>query len=163
MATSTTRKQEQRLANLRRLVYETYDGPADFCKKFGLSTQRVYLVSMIGPNPSRPISDGMAQKIEEAMGMQPGDLDLPMADASVGHADGKAAPARAASTDEGLTADIDRMMLLINTVRRVSDKNELALSTDKTTELVKYLFKEAARTGVVPTEDQIEILVKLLK
>lgn len=63
----------QRRENLRKLQVE-WGGPTSMAKKLGHSNGS-YLAQLIGPNPSREISEKVAREIEEKLGLPVGWLD----------------------------------------------------------------------------------------
>ena len=64
---------ETRRGNLRLLVKE-WGGPTSLAKKLG-HTNGSYLAQLIGPNPSREISEKVAREIEGKLGLPLGWLD----------------------------------------------------------------------------------------
>lgn len=65
---------QNRLWQMRRLV-KLAGGVNAAAEKLGRSP--AYVTAIAGPNPQRNIGDKMAAVIEEAFGLQPGDLDQP--------------------------------------------------------------------------------------
>lgn len=64
---------EQRRANLRQLVTQ-WGGPTSMAKKLGHSNGS-YLAQLIGPNPSREISEKVAREVEVKLNLPAGWLD----------------------------------------------------------------------------------------
>lgn len=64
---------EQRRANLRNLVAQ-WGGPTSMAKKLGHSNGS-YLAQLIGPNPSREISEKVAREVEVKLNLPAGWLD----------------------------------------------------------------------------------------
>lgn len=63
---------ERRVINLRRLA-EQYDYKADLAVKLGCS--RAYISQLIGPNPTRPITEWKARYIEQQLALPAMTLD----------------------------------------------------------------------------------------
>ena len=66
---------EQRRANLRNLVAQ-WGGPTSMAKKLRHSNGS-YLAQLIGPNPSREISEKVAREVEDILNLPAGWLDQP--------------------------------------------------------------------------------------
>ena len=64
---------EQRRVNLRALAQQ-WGGPTSLAKKLGHSNGS-YLAQLIGPNPSRDVSEKTAREIEQRLGLPIGWLD----------------------------------------------------------------------------------------
>lgn len=65
---------DTRRANLR-LLADRYDGPSQLAAKLQLRHPS-YLSQLIGPNPSRDISERTARAYEEKLGLAAGWLDV---------------------------------------------------------------------------------------
>lgn len=70
--------EDVRLKNLRKLI-EKHGGPTSFASHLGYGSAS-YFVQIGGPNPSRPISEKTARRIERSLGLKSGWMDEPEAD-----------------------------------------------------------------------------------
>lgn len=64
---------ETRRENLRKLMHE-WGGPTSLAKKLGHSNGS-YIAQLVGPNPSREISEKVAREMEGKLGLPVGWLD----------------------------------------------------------------------------------------
>lgn len=62
-----------RIENLRKLIHR-HGGSAALARELG-HANAAYLTHMAGPNPSRPITEKAARKIEQKLGLEIGWLD----------------------------------------------------------------------------------------
>lgn len=74
MPTTLSALDNHRLYNLRRYVY-TNGGPGVIAKKVGVTSS--YLVQMIGPSPSRSVTERTVRAYEHALGLPTGHFDQP--------------------------------------------------------------------------------------
>ena len=129
---------ETRRINLRAIMGE-WGGPTSLAKKLGHSNGS-YLAQLIGPHPSRDISEKVAREIESK-------LNLP-----TNWLDGEHASARAVDND-----------VLVACVRAVSaaaiGKN---LSPDTVAEIVGMVYEQAKLTGRID-EPFISRLLRIAK
>ena len=129
---------ETRRQNLRALMGE-WGGPTSLAKKLGHSNGS-YLAQLIGPNPSRDISEKVAREIESKLNLPSNWLD------------GEHGSARQVDND-----------LLVACVRAVSaaaaSKN---LTPDTMAEIVGMVYEQAKLTGRID-ETFINRLLRIVK
>lgn len=134
-----------RIDNMRILEAQCEGGKTEMARKLGYG-QPSYISQMCGPNPSRPISEHTARKIEHAFGLAPGWMDEPH--------DALGNPLDSATIDD-LWAQCLRLVLqVLHEKRRPTDP-------DKVATLVSLLYEHARAHGGVPDRAHLEKLISL--
>lgn len=134
---------KQRIANLRALAAR-YEQMADLAKDLDWSPS--YLSQLIGPRPSRAISERTARQIELRLGLDQGVLDREMATVTTG--------AVAAEL-------IDHVMLAVDSALRVA---EIKLPEEKYRALVSHVYRTLIRRkeAALPREE-LDSLIRLIR
>jgi len=131
---------ETRRANLRRLMAD-WGGPTSLSAKLGHSNGS-FLAQLVGPHPSREISEKVARGIEAKMGLPLGWLDGPV----------RERPA----IDDTLLAQC------VRAVTGAMGDAKVKAKPDQFAELVALAYEHAAPTGTC-SEVYINKIVRLLK
>lgn len=130
-----------------RLIVEKRGGVSKVSKMLGY-TNPSFMSQMIGPNPTREITEKTARKFEEKLGLEHGTLD--------GEA---AAPAPAAPSDDAtaLVASVIRM------VGMTLEAEGVAADPDKFADVVALAYLDSVDHGGTPRESHVRQLARLLK
>jgi DNA-binding transcriptional regulator YdaS (Cro superfamily) len=137
-----------RVANLKALI-EQHGGVSKFSRRLGYANPS-FLSQMVGPNPTREITEKSARKIEAKLGVAPGTLDQ----------NGVAAPPVAAAPADATTA------LIVEVLRRVGKACEsegVNASPSKVGEVAVLAYLDAVEHGGVPREEHMRRLARLIK
>ncbi len=134
---------KQRIANLRALAAR-YEQMADLAKDLDWSPS--YLSQLIGPKPSRAISERTARQVELKLGLDQGVLDRELSTV----------------TESAVAADlIDTVMLTVDSALRTA---EMKLPEEKYRALVSHLYRTAIRRkeAAIPREE-VDSLIRLIR
>jgi hypothetical protein len=139
--------EELRMANLRVLI-DQHGGVSKFSKRLGYANPS-FLSQMVGPNPSRDITEKSARKIEARLGIPRGTLDT-----------GDLGPAAPAPESDTTTA------LIVEVLRRVGKACEsegVQATPSKVGEVAALAYLDAVEHGGVPREDHMRRLARVIK
>lgn len=150
--------QDVRRENVRRYVNDN-GGPSAVAKRLGHSNGS-YLVQMVGPNPSRPVTEKNARAFESMLGLPDGHFDAPLAELPVIVQRPAARPALPA-TSEGLTSD--DLVKLIESVMGACKDEQVDLPTAKFADVLALAVKNAGSHGGQVDQDYVHTLVRLVK
>lgn len=132
-----------------RLMTEERGGLTRLSKQLGYANPS-FLSQMIGPDPTREITEKTARKIEETLGLPAGELDrTPQS--------GAAEMARAADPTVSLVADVIRI------VGSECEKEGVAPTPLKFSEIVALAYADSAEHGGAPRPEHVKQLVRLLR
>ncbi len=134
---------EHRRANIRALVEER-GGLTKLSKAMGYKNPS-FLSQMIGPEPTREVTERTARKIEEVLGLRPNSLD---------QAPGGAPPQ--SSTTVAMVADVIRL------VGTACESEGVAPTPAKFAEIVALVYSDSMERGST-RPDQVKQLVRLLR
>jgi hypothetical protein len=135
---------KKRMANLRALAAR-YDQQADLAAALGITPS--YLSQLIGPRPSRGISERTARTFERKLSLVYGILD----------GDPPEAPSLNTTSGDAL----DSVMLQVDNALRAGG---LRLSEDKYRALVAHCYRAAVRSGNSNVDaTELQGLLKLIK
>ncbi len=139
-----SKKNRQRVMNLRA-VAARYEQQSDLAK--ALDWTPSYLSQLIGPNPSRPITERTARSIEQTLKLAPGLLD------------GEGAPPE---VQGAVSADLlDDVMIKVDTAL---DMAGWKLSDEKYRHLVSHLYKTASKRGDIQvSREEVDTLLRLVR
>jgi hypothetical protein len=142
---------ETRKLNLRRIA-DKFGGPSALAAKLGYANPS-FLVQMIGPNPSRRVSERTARKMEEQLGLLPFTLDEQSGAAQGGTQAGTApSPIHA-----------DALAKAMDDVAAVCTDLRTTLPTAKFSDVVAFAYREVAERGRPPDREFIKRLILLAK
>lgn len=130
-----------RRTNLRKLM-ETWGGPTSLAAKLGHSNGS-YLAQLVGPHPTREVSEKVAREIERKLDLSANWLDHP-------HRGALKQP------------NTDDLIDVIALVQDVLDGEGVKLARPKFTELVNLVYEQSNTDGSVNTA-HLRRIVKLLK
>ena len=145
-----TKINDHRIENLRRLMRE-HDGPSALAAKLDYANGS-FLVQMAGPNPSRPITEATARKIEEKLKLPVGYMDEvhePAATAKV-----YAMPHTPAPTN---AAPMDVSSVVMTVMQLLAERGIAQPDPQRFADLVALAFADATEHGGV----RRDYLVKL--
>lgn len=143
---------EIRRANVRSLIGER-GGLSALSAKLGYKNPS-FLSQMTGPDPTREITEKTARKIESALGLGVGSLDVPL-----GQQRAAQTPARGGSVDEGL---VQFVADTIRTIGTACEAEGVAPAPSKFSEIVALVLSETLERGSARPE-RVQALVRLLK
>lgn len=132
-----------------RVVIDRMGGGTKVAAKMGYRNGS-FLSQMVGPNPSREITEKTARRMEADLGLTPGALDVEPQDQPV------AAPA-AAGLPTSVIADVIRLL------GSVLVEEKVTLSPDKFADVAALAVEDAADRGGKPREAHVRSLVRLVK
>lgn len=114
-----------------------------------------FLSQQVGPNPTRPVTEKTARKIEEALKLAPGSLDTPgLQPPAASHA---AQPAQqVARPDDGT---LDTLAAVIRMCGSAYEAEGVPLTPGKFADVVAILMAEKEK----PQPEKVRALVRLLK
>lgn len=130
-----------------RAVVEQRGGVSKVAKTLGY-TNPSFLSQMIGPNPTREITEKSARKFEERLGLANGPLD------------GAATPAQPLATGNA-TADL--VAAVIRMVGSACNAEGVQPSVDKFSDVVALAYLDAMTRDGKPSEAHARQLARLLK
>lgn len=140
---------ETRRQALRQAV-EKVGGVSKASKLLGY-TNPSFLSQMIGPNPTREITEKTARKFEEKLQLSRGALDgTPSAGAPI-------APLTTGDSTADLVAEVIRL------VGNVCNSEGVQPPVDKFSEVVALAYIDAVRNGGAPRETHARQLARLIK
>lgn len=140
---------ELRRANVRQLLGER-GSLTELSKRMGYRNPS-FLSQMLGPEPTREITEKTARKIEKALGLGQGSLDQP-----IGYQRPSQAPSRPDPQIVALVADVIRM------VGQECDAAEVHPSPGKLADIAALVLAASFEQGAPPA-DHIKKIVRLLK
>jgi len=140
-----TQSQDHRRENLRKLAQQ-WDGPTALARKLGY-TQPSFLVQMIGPHPTRDVSERTARRIEKALDLPTGWLDRPPG---------------AAPTTSNMQLDTGLLARVVSSVSQVLEAEGTKVPAGKFADIVTLVYAEAARSQSLDA-DFVRRLVLLAK
>lgn len=139
---------DRRRETLKAIV-EKRGGVSKVAKQLGYSNPS-FMSQMIGPNPTREITEKSARKFEDKLGLPPGTLD--------GEPPAQAEPTRAPATETAsLVASVIRM------VGRTLQDEGVAAGPDKFADVVALAYLDSVDHGGEPRETHVRQLARLLK
>lgn len=146
---------EIRRVNIRTLV-EKRGMLSKLSKALGYKNPS-FLSQMVGPNPTREVTEKFARRVEEAAGLEPGALDRPR-DGVPAQAPAPAAqtPVTAPRTDT-LVVDVIRM------VGKVCEAEGVAPSPMRFADLVALAYLDSVEHGGQARESHIKAVARLLR
>lgn len=156
---TVTKRSDNRRENLRRMVGEDgqFDGPLALSKALGYANAS-FIVQMIGPNPSRDVTEKTARKIERTLKLEDGSLDWPPEDKPASRAK---APTRG-TKQLPVAGDTPATIEIIRQVGRVCDAAGINLPPLRFSDAVAHIIADTAETGVQPSDEKIARLLQLL-
>ena len=147
---------ENRLANCRAAVAQA-GGISKLSRMMGYSSPS-YLVQVLGPNPTRAPSEKFVRKMEAALGLSLGALDVPRAGAQTAE---EAQPGVDKKIATG-PLDPDVLAQVVQLVLRVSTEAHASLSADKLASLITIGYEDAVENAGAAREGKLRQLVQLL-
>ena len=138
---------EYRRDNIRRLV-EQRGGLTKLSKALGHNNPS-FLTQMVGPNPTREVSERTARRVEEATGLEPGVLDR--------------APAGATPIAQPTAVPAPLIAEVIEMVGRAYEAEGVPLTPAKFSDLVAPTLADSMARGSSPSEDHVRAVVRLLR
>lgn len=137
-----------------RLICARHGGKQAVALKLGHSNGS-YLSQLIGPNPSKQISEPVAREYEQTLGLQPGCVDLPNLGEGL-HAGERAAQyAVPAKLDDKLLLDATRAVL------EAARDALRPIPADKLADAISFLYHGAVATGAVDIEQARRLIAML--
>jgi hypothetical protein len=146
--------QDTRRENVRRYVNDN-GGPSAVAKRLGHSNGS-YLVQMIGPNPSRPVTEKNARAFEALLGLDEGYFDRAIAPLPV-----VALPPTPPTPADRTTAD--DLVKVIDAVMAACKDEQVDLTTAKFAEVLSLVAKNAQNAQNADADQYAHTLVRLLK
>ena len=135
---------KRRVANLRA-VAARYEYQDDLARDLGWTAS--YLSQLIGPNPSRAVSERTARSVEQKLKLEPGYLD----------SEGPAPEVAAAVSGDLL----DSVMLTVDSALRALGWK---LTEEKYRKLIRHLYTEHAKRGAVTVDrTEVDALLQLMR
>lgn len=152
---------DYRRENFRRFAAAN-GGPTDVAKRLGYSNAS-YIVQMIGPNPTRPVTERTARRVEAEYNLPENTLDKPLAAIPMAEAPRPAvvAPEPAVVASAGMTGQ--QIGELVQWVGRICEIEGATLSTPKFADIVALAVTDAQAHGGQPREDMVKTLVRLAR
>lgn len=159
---------DNRREHLRRIIKDQFNNsPQNLAAELGYANGS-FLVQMAGPNPSRPVSEKTARKIEKVLGLADGVMDRPpqeeaaqpqqrVVEMSRGAARAAAGPSPMVGADTPLIGDVVRM------VGQVAEDEHITLPPTKLADLVALAWTDTLEHDGKPREDFVRRIVKLAK
>lgn len=144
---STVRKD-----NLRRIA-DAHGGPSALSAKLGYANAS-FLVQMIGPNPSRSVSEKTARSIEQALSLAPMSIDQPS---------GETVPGALLPSAVGITLHADTIATALEAVAKACEETHTKLSTNKFADVVAFVYREMADNKRPPDLDSLKRLILLAR
>lgn len=157
----------KRVENLRRVI-EGMGGVTKAARTLGYVNPS-FISQMIGPKPSRVITEKTARKFEREIGLPVGHLDLEVmpdfvAQPSQMTADNYSLPADGAQSDEmtktELLALVDKV---IEIVGKACEDEGVQVGPSKFSTLLSMGLDDAVEHSGTPRQDKIRSLVRLVK
>ena len=119
-------------------------------------TNASYVVQMIGPNPTRPVTERTARKVESVFGLPVLSLDRPVEVEPTP----TAAPALSrGKPTSGMSAS--EFVEVINVVVRICEEERASFSNRKFADIVSLVAMDADRRGGGADETMVRTLVHL--
>ena len=143
---------DNRRENVRALV-ELRGGVSKLSRARGYKNPS-FISQMAGPDPTREITEKTARRIEQALNLPVGSLDLPPGPKPQASAALGAAPL---DSTTALVADV------IRTVSKMCEDEGLSTPPSKFGDLVILALNDAMEHGGQPRPDHARLLVRLLK
>jgi len=152
---STYAMQDVRRENVRRYVNEN-GGPTTVAKRLGHSNGS-YLVQMVGPNPTRPVTEKSARAFEAQLGLPAGKFDEPVVQTAVTlpRPTPRATSPAAMSTDE--------IVNMIGAVMAACKDESVDLPSAKFADVLALAIKNTAEHGGEVDNSYVQTLVRLVK
>lgn len=141
---------DNRLINLREIVRQR-GGVSQLSRDMGYSNPS-FLSQMLGPNPTRLVTEKTARKFEKLLGIPLGALD---------REPGEAAQAPVDASEQHSTSEM--VAHVIRVVGRACDEESAQPNTEKFANAVALAYLDAAEHGGQIREDHVKQLVRLLK
>lgn len=146
MSTSVYRRE-----NLRRLI-EANGGPSAVAARLGYSNAS-YVVQMVGPNPTRPVTERTVRKVEEVFRLPVLSLDKPV---SIEFSSSERHLGRSASN-----MNAEQFVQIINAVVRVCDEDGANLSYRKFADILSLVVLDVDRWQGGIDDSIVKTLVRL--
>jgi hypothetical protein len=141
--------------NLRKVV-ESWGGPTALAKRLGYANPS-YLVQMVGPNPTREVTERMALKIESELNLPHGSLSKLEHNFATSE-DNQVSAAKPQAYVPTLHGG--NIAVAISQVSEVCEKMGVKLSTAKFADLVAFVFADI-EAGVRVDEGRVSRLIQL--
>ena len=148
---------EYRRDNIRTLI-EKRGGLTKLSKAMGQKNPS-FLTQMVGPNPSREVSERTARKVEEVLGLEAGVLDRPMGENLVQPVT-TAPPTR---DQRSLGVPPELVGEIIKLVGRAYEAEGVPLAPARFSDLVALTLVDSMARGGSPSEDHVRAVVRLLR
>jgi hypothetical protein len=166
-----------RRTNLRNIVTQ-WGGPSNLARKLGYNNPS-YLVQMVGPKPTRDVTEKTAVKIETALGLQQGALSqgvfsLTGTEAGGvppnGGIDSRGGPPAGGPVTNGHTLESAQhpikltgghIALAISAVSRGCESLGVKLTTNKFADVVAFVYESLEERGSLPEASRIEQLIRI--
>lgn len=152
---------DYRRENFRQFA-SSNGGPSVVAKRLGYSNAS-YVVQMIGPNPTRPVTERMARRIEEEFALPEGTMDKPVATIPLAAAPKAAVVAPAPAEVAAAPMTGKQLGELVQLVGRICETEGATLSTPKFADIVALALTDAAEHGGQAREDMVKTLVRLAR
>lgn len=120
-----------------------------------------FLSQMVGPNPTREVTEKVARKIEEVTGLPSGALDKPQGATKTVAAE--AGTASAAPRNEPTSQSLDMVSSVIRMVGEAYEAEGVVLAPTKFSDLVALVLAESMERGGEPRVEKVRALVRLTK
>lgn len=150
MAYTTSTLNDIRKANLQRIAKDI-GGPVNLAAKLGYANAS-FLVQMIGPHPTRPVSEKTARMVEATLALPPESLD---------HPSHFAGPTRTAATPgAGVALHTDVLARVMDETATALRELNTTLPTNKFYDVVAFAYREC-EAGREPDREFLKRLIAL--
>jgi hypothetical protein len=143
---------EIRRANIRRLIPDRRGAASELSRALGYKNPS-FLSQMIGPEPSRDVTENFARRVEEVLKLAPGSLDKPDFTAASAQAENPAPPDDATVA---LVADVIRL------VGAAVEEAGVTVAPTKFADLVALAYVDSMEHGASRPE-HVKRLVRLVR
>lgn len=149
---------ENRRNNLRRLRDSKEVGGAKALADL-VGKPTTWISQIIGPNPTRPITEDTAREFEEKLGLRPGELDWPQP----GSGAVEPVPAVAARDAAPGALSVSRDAAIIALLIGICRDDRITLPDLTFADIAAFAISDAIDTGKMPTPEKLRTLMALAK
>jgi hypothetical protein len=146
-----------RRANIRLLIEAQGRGGLSKLSRALEMKNPSFLSQMVGPNPTRDVTEKLARRIEKATGLVEGALDKPNGATKPVTAQPQPTQAATSNTSVDLVANVIRL------VGEAYEAESAPLAPAKFSDLVALVLVESMERGRAPQPEKVRALVRLTK
>lgn len=141
---------EVRRNNLRQIVAQ-WGGPSALSKRLGYANAS-YLVQMVGPTPTRDVTEKTATKIEQVLALLPGALSQGDMQANTTSIQSETPPVKISG---------GHIAVAISAVSQGCERLNKKLSTNKFADVVAFVYEELETRGTLLDAQRVDQLIQL--